>query len=66
MNNIGTAIIGIQAASKILDVTPPEVYFTSGCDFPNSEKSNIYRHKDNEIIFNEDWVYRQIKIIKNK
>jgi hypothetical protein len=27
----------------------------SSNDFPNPEISSIYRHKDNEIIFNEDW-----------
>ena len=58
MNNTDTALIGIQAASKILNITPPEVYFASGSDFPNPEISSIYRHKENEIIFNEDLFYR--------
>jgi len=58
MQNIETALIGIQAASKILNITPPEVYFASGSDFPNPEISSIYRHKDNEVIFNEDWINR--------
>jgi len=58
MNNIDTALIGIQAASKILNITPPEVYFAGGSYFPNPEISSIYRHKDNEIIFNEDWINR--------
>ena len=58
MNNPKTALSGIQA-SKILNITPPEVYFASGSDFPNPEISSIYRHnKDNEIIFNEDWINR--------
>ncbi len=56
MNNINKALIGIQKASKILNITPPEVYFAD--DFPNPEISSIYRHKDNEIIFNEDWIHR--------
>ena len=56
MNNFDTALIGIQATSKILNITLPEVYFASGSDFPNPEISSIYRHKDNEIIFNEDWI----------
>ncbi|PKK99772.1 MAG: hypothetical protein CVV57_01590 [Tenericutes bacterium HGW-Tenericutes-2] len=58
MSNFESALIGIQAASKILNITPPEVYFASGSDFPNPEISSIYRHKDNEIIFNEDWINR--------
>ena len=59
MNNSNTALTGIQAASKILNITPPEVYFASGSDFPNPEISSIYRHKDNEIIFDEDWIHRR-------
>jgi len=58
MNNIESALIGIQAASKILNITPPEVYFAIGSDFPNPEISSIYRHKNNEILFNEDWINR--------
>lgn len=54
--NIQTALIGIHAASKILNITPPEVYFARSSDFPNPEISSIYIHKDNEIIFNEDWI----------
>jgi len=34
------------------------VYFAIGSDFPNPEISSIYRHKDNEILFNEDWINR--------
>jgi len=56
--NIQTVLVGIQAASKILNITPPEVYFANSSDFPNPEISSIYRHKDNEIIFNEDWINR--------
>ena len=58
MSDIVTALVGIQVASKILNITPPEVYFANGSDFPNPEVSSIYRHKDNEIIFNEDWINR--------
>jgi hypothetical protein len=55
---IEAELIGIQAASKTLNITPPEVYFANSSDFPNPEISSIYRHKDNEIIFNEDWINR--------
>jgi len=56
MKNIDTALIGVQAASEILNITPPEVFFASESDFPNSKITSIYRHKDNIIIFNEDWI----------
>jgi hypothetical protein len=62
MNNIKTALINIRVASKILNITPPIVYFASGSDFSNPEISSIYRHKDNEIIFNEDWINRSNEI----
>lgn len=52
------ALIGIQAAIKILNIPLPEVFFASSSNFPNPEISSIYRYKDNEIIFNEDWVNR--------
>lgn len=52
------AVMGVQSASKILNVNQPEVYFASGCNFPNTQISSIYRYKDNEIIFNEDWINR--------
>lgn len=58
MDKNEVSLIGIQAASKILNITPPEVYFANGSDFPNPEISSIYRHKDNEIIFNKDWIKR--------
>jgi hypothetical protein len=58
MNNINTALIGIQEASKILNIPLPEVFFTSSSNFPNPEISSIYRYKDNEIIFNEDRINR--------
>lgn len=43
MKKIEIVLLGVQEASKILNIPYPEV-------------SSIYRHKDNEIIFNEDWV----------
>ena len=58
MTRVEFVLIGIQTASKILNIILPEVYFASGSDFTNPEISSIYRHKDNEIILNEDWVNR--------
>ena len=57
-NKIDIALLGIQTASKILNIPLPEVFFTSSSNFPNPEISSIYRYKDNEIIFNEDWMNR--------
>ncbi|BCR35182.1 hypothetical protein [Mariniplasma anaerobium] len=62
MNKYETVLLGIEAASKTLNITPPEVYFASGSDFPNLEISSIYRHKDNEIIVNEDWINRSSEL----
>ena len=61
-DTIESALITIKAASKILNITPPEVYFTNGSYFPNTQISSIYRHKENTIIFNEDWVNRSHEI----
>ena len=58
MRKIETVYIGVQAASKILNIKEPEVYFNPCTDFSNPEISGIYRYEDNEIIFNEDWVNR--------
>ena len=56
--NFKIAVSAVNKCSQLLNITPPEVYFASGSDFPNPEISSIYRHKDNEIIFNEDWINR--------
>lgn len=52
------AIRLIEISSKILNIPLPEVFFASSSNFPNPEISSIYRYRDNEIIFNEDWVNR--------
>ena len=62
MKQTKKALIVIQASSKILNITPPEVYFANGSDFPSPEISSIYRYKENIIIFNEDWVNRSHEI----
>jgi hypothetical protein len=62
---INIALKGVRKASNILNITPPEVYFANGFDFPNPKISSIYRYKENMIIFNEDWVNRshQVEVI---
>jgi hypothetical protein len=61
-DTIESALITIKAASKILNISPPKVYFATSRDFPNSDISSIYRHKENIIIFNEDWIDRSHEI----
>src|SRR5690554_6151416 len=58
MSKMESALIDIQVATKILNIPLSEVFFASSSNFPNPEISSIYRHKNNEIIFNEDWVNR--------
>jgi hypothetical protein len=58
MNGTESVLIGVQTASKISSITPLKVYFANVSGFPNPEISSIYRHIDNEIIFNEDWINR--------
>ncbi len=57
-NNLLVALICIEAATEILNIPLSEIFFASSTSFPYPEISSIYRHKDNEIIFNEDWVNR--------
>ncbi|MDI6453690.1 hypothetical protein [Peloplasma aerotolerans] len=58
MTKIEFALLFIQTATKIINIPLPEVFFASSSNFPNPEISSIYRYKNNEIIFNEDWVNR--------
>ena len=62
MKSTEKAFIGIQVASEILNITPPAVNFACGSDFSNPEISCIYRHKDDEIVFNEDWINRSTEL----
>lgn len=56
MNNLEIALKGIKIASNILDIPEPSIYFANSNELPNNEVTAVFRHKDYEIIFNEDWL----------
>ena len=58
MNNGKIIDIGTQIVSKILDFPIPELYIIEELKLPNKEITAIYSFKNNEIIFNEDWINR--------
>lgn len=56
MNNLKIVLKGIKIASNILDIPEPSIYFASSNELPNNEVTAVFRHKEYEIIFNEDWL----------
>ena len=54
MNNLEIALKGIKIASNILDIPEPSIYFANSNELPNNEVTAVFRHKDYEIIFNEE------------
>ena len=50
------ASIGVQVASKILQIKEPNIYFNKSTDFSNPNISSFYHKSTNSIVFNEDWV----------
>lgn len=58
MNNLEVAMAGVKIVAKILDFPAPELYIMEQSNLPNQEVTGMYRFKENEIIFNEDWVLR--------
>lgn len=56
MNNIEIAIKGIKIASNLLNIPEPSIYFVSSDELPNKEVTAVFRHKNYEVIFNEDWL----------
>ena len=55
MNKSHIALYGIQAASKILQIKEPSIYFNNSTDFSNPNISSFYHKSTNSIVFNEDW-----------
>ncbi len=49
------ASIGVQAASKILQIKEPSIYFNKSTDFSNPNISSFYHKSTHSIVFNEDW-----------
>lgn len=56
MNDIEIALKGIKIASNLLNITEPSIYFVSSDELPNKEVTAVFRHKNYEVIFNEDWL----------
>ncbi len=58
MNNEKVIYGGVQIVSELLNFPTPELYIIEESKLPNKEITAIYSFKNNEIIFNEDWVLR--------
>ena len=58
MNNMEVAFRGVQIVTKIINFPMPKLYIIEEAKLPNKEITGIYSFKNNEIIFNEDWVNR--------
>lgn len=55
MKSIDAVSIGVQAASKILQIKEPNIYFNKSSDFSNPNISSFYHKSTHSIVFNEDW-----------
>lgn len=58
MNNEKVLYAGVQIVSEILNFPIPELYVIEGDKLPNKEITGMYSFRNNEIIFNEDWINR--------
>lgn len=58
MKNENIIYVGVQIVSKILNFPIPELYIIEGDKLPNKDITGMYSFRNNEIIFNEDWVDR--------
>lgn len=58
MNNEKIIDIGTQIVSELLNFPTPELYIIEELKLLNKEITAIYSFKNNEIIFNEDWINR--------
>jgi hypothetical protein len=55
MKRTEVVYIGVQAASKILQIKEPNIYFNKSTDFSNLNISSFYHKSTNSIVFNEYW-----------
>ncbi len=58
MNNEKVLYAGVQIVSKVLNFPIPELYIIEGDKLPNKDITGMYSFRNNEIIFNEDWINR--------
>src|SRR5690554_6844705 len=56
MNNQKVLYAGVQIVSKILSFPIPDLYIIEGDKLPNKEITGMYSFRNDEIIFNEDWI----------
>ena len=52
---LNAVTIGVQAATKILQIKEPNIYFNKSTDFSNPNISSFYHKSTHSIVFNEDW-----------
>lgn len=45
-------------ASKILNITPPDIIFADETLFQHKDISGLYLHESNEIVLNENWIIK--------
>ncbi len=62
MNNVEAAIIGVKIASEILGIPEPAIFFIESENLPNKEITGLFRGKEYEIIFHEEWVINSPQI----
>ncbi len=58
MSNEKVIYGGVQIVSELLNFPIPELYIIEETNLPNKEITGIYSFKNNEILFNEDWINR--------
>ena len=56
MDNFKVALIGVNIASKILQISIPEVRFVSNEDIIERQISAIYLKDENIIAFDKTWI----------
>ena len=56
MSNFEVVSIGVQAASKILQIKEPNIYFNKSTDFSNPNISSFYHKSTHSIVFNDKWL----------
>lgn len=57
MEKISAAIEAVKYTSKRLNIPVPNIKFVKKDDSTNSTIKHYYDYKNNEIVFNEDWLY---------
>lgn len=56
MNNIEIVFKGIKIVFNLLNIIELSIYFVSLDELFNKEVIVVFRYKNYEVIFNEDWL----------